>query len=114
MRTGERIKTLRQQMNISADYLGEIIGKNRATIYRYENGSIDDIPISIIKKLADVFGVSACYLIGMEDQSDAIVLTQEERALVTAYRAANNQAREIALDTLLKYPRESQDQERFG
>ena len=37
---GERIKELRIKLNLSADDLAELIGKNRSTIYRYENSNI--------------------------------------------------------------------------
>lgn len=65
--SGSRIKDLRIQKGISADELGRLIGKNRATIYRYEDGSIDTVPIGTVKKLAEIFEVSPAYLIGLSD-----------------------------------------------
>ena len=38
MTRGERIKQLRKALGLSAEELGTLIGKTRATIYRYENG----------------------------------------------------------------------------
>lgn len=73
MTTGERIKGSRMAKNISVDELAEVIGKNRATVYRYENGYIDDIPISIIKAIAQALGVSATYLMGITDDPSPIV-----------------------------------------
>ena len=37
MTVGQRIKERRKELGISADELGKRIGKNRATIFRYEN-----------------------------------------------------------------------------
>lgn len=65
--SGARIKELRIQKGMSADDLGKLIGKNRATVYRYEDGSIDTIPIGTVKRLAEIFEVSPAYLIGYSD-----------------------------------------------
>lgn len=65
--SGSRIKELRISKGMSADELGRLIGKNRATIYRYEDGSIDTIPIGTVKRLAEIFEVSPAYLIGYTD-----------------------------------------------
>lgn len=65
--SGSRLKELRIKKGISADELGRLIGKNRATIYRYEDGSIDTIPIGTVKRLAEIFEVSPAYLIGYTD-----------------------------------------------
>ena len=40
MTVGERIKLLRKEKGISVDKLAELIGKDRATIYRYESKDI--------------------------------------------------------------------------
>ena len=49
---GERIKELRTKLNLSADDLAELIGKNRSTIYRYENSNIEKLPVPILEPLA--------------------------------------------------------------
>ena len=41
MKIGERIKAKRVSMGLTVDQLADRLGKNRATIYRYENGDID-------------------------------------------------------------------------
>lgn len=63
---GNLIKTLRKQQNMTASELGQAIGKDRATIYRYENGDIGDLPISVILPLAKKLNVSPFYLLGWE------------------------------------------------
>ena len=66
MTIGNRINTSRLKAGLTADDLGTRIGKNRATIYRYESDDID-IPLSIIKSIADVLNVSPGYLMGWTD-----------------------------------------------
>ena len=48
MTIGERIKKLREEKNITVDKLAELIGKNRATIYRYESSEIEKLPTSVL------------------------------------------------------------------
>lgn len=40
MNVGERIKERRQYLGMSADELADKLGKNRATIYRYESAEM--------------------------------------------------------------------------
>lgn len=52
MTTGEMIRTRRKQLGMSVDELAAKLGKNRATIYRYESDSMK-MPASLLKPLAD-------------------------------------------------------------
>lgn len=67
MTIGERIRERRKKLGLSADQLGELIGKNRATIYRYESDDIENMPITIISTLAKVLKCSPAYLMGWSD-----------------------------------------------
>lgn len=64
---GERIHDRRVALGLSADDLAVRLGKNRATIYRYEGDEIENFPISVIGPLAQALGVSPAYLMGWED-----------------------------------------------
>lgn len=66
MTIGERIKQRRKELGMSAEDLAEKLNKNRATIYRYENDSIGNLPISILEPLAEVLETSPSYLMGWE------------------------------------------------
>ena len=52
---GERIKKRRVQLGLSAEELGEMIGKDRSTVYRYEGNEIERVPITVIEPLARAF-----------------------------------------------------------
>jgi transcriptional regulator with XRE-family HTH domain len=69
--SGERIKELRKALGLSADDLGERIGKDRATIFRYEKGEIENMPLAVIYNLADALHVSPGYLMGWVKDADA-------------------------------------------
>lgn len=66
MNVGQRIKNRRKELGISVDKLAELIGKNRATVYRYEKNNIENMPYDVIEPLADVLKVSPAYLMGWD------------------------------------------------
>ena len=70
MTTGERIKKRREAIGMSVDDVAAEIGKNRATVYRYENGYIGDVPVSILSKLADILCTTPAYLMGWTDDPE--------------------------------------------
>lgn len=70
MNIGERIKNRRKELKMSADKLGELIGKDRSTVYRYEAGEIENMPVGIIAKIAKALDVSPIYLMGWEKKEE--------------------------------------------
>lgn len=70
MTIGERIKERRKELGITVDELAEKLGKNRATIYRYESNEIEKLPTTVLEPLANALGVSPGYLMGWEKNGD--------------------------------------------
>lgn len=72
---GEKIRKRRQELNLSPDELALKIGKNRSTIYRYENGDISKLPSAIINPLSVALKVSPSFLLDTEenDSQDKIL-----------------------------------------
>lgn len=64
MTIGERIKNLRKEKHISVDYIASELGVSKTTIYRYEDSSIEKIPLQTFDKLCDILGVTAAELMG--------------------------------------------------
>lgn len=60
---GSRIKEARTALGLSVDDLAGVIGKNRATVYRYENGEVD-IPVSVVESLAEALHTTPAYIMG--------------------------------------------------
>ncbi len=75
---GERIRTQRIALGLSADELAARLGKNRATIYRYESDEIENFPISVIGPLSDALQVSPCYLMGWETEKKPAAQKRDE------------------------------------
>lgn len=64
MTVGERIRNLRKEKGMSADKLGELIGKDRATVYRYESQDIENMPTSVLEPLAKALETTPAELMG--------------------------------------------------
>lgn len=67
MNVGERIKERRQYLGMSVDELADKLGKNRATIYRYESAEIENLPLNILEPLAKALDVTPSYLMGWDN-----------------------------------------------
>lgn len=65
---GTKIRELRMIAGLSQEELGRRVGVQRAAINKYEVGSVTNIPIATIEKLASVFDVSPTYLVGWNDE----------------------------------------------
>ena len=66
MSVAKRIKARRKELKLSADTVAEAIGKDRSTIFRYERGDIDKVPIEVLKPLAEALQTTPAYLMGWE------------------------------------------------
>ena len=64
MNIGQRIKARREEFGISAEDLGQKIGKAKTTIYRYELGLIEKMPTSVLEAIAAALQTSPAYLMG--------------------------------------------------
>ena len=71
MTTGERIKNRRKELGISADKLAELIGVSRSTMFRYENGYIEKLPINNLVTIARSLNTTVGYLMGWDDEKNA-------------------------------------------
>lgn len=71
MTTGERIRKLRIEKDMTQEMLGEKIGVKKAAIYKYENGLVVNLKRDIIEKLANALEVSPSYLMCLDESKNA-------------------------------------------
>ena len=64
MSIGQRIKAIRTEQGITIDDLAHRLGKNRTTIYRYESGDIENLPLGILDCLANALNTTPAHLLG--------------------------------------------------
>lgn len=95
MNTGDRIKQRRIALGLSVDELAEKIGKSRATIYRYENGDIENMPTPVLEPLAKALETTPADLMGWSPVEEAAnkIADLADTALKTAMTP--NEARHI-------------------
>lgn len=67
---GTRIKELRLLSGMSQEELGRRVGVQRAAINKYEKGTVTNIPIQTIEKMAQVFDVSPTYIVGWNGDNE--------------------------------------------
>lgn len=76
MHIGQRIKERRKALKMSAEEMGAKLGKDRSTIYRYENGFIENLPLDILEPIAEVLQTTPQYLMGWQE-------TQQKNSILT-------------------------------
>ncbi len=64
---GDRIRDRRLELGLTVDDVAKRLGKNRATVYRYESDEIENFPLAVIAPLADVLQVPPSYLMGWSE-----------------------------------------------
>lgn len=85
MTNGDRIKQRRLELGLSVDEVAAKLGKNRATVYRYENNDIGDLPTVILEPLSKILDCTPAYLMGWEKIEEkakvANKVIEDERAM---------------------------------
>lgn len=88
-----RIKALREDRDMTQQELAGLLGYTAMTVSRYEQEKRSLTP-DLINQLCDIFHVSADYLLCRTAMPSA-ELSEGEYALIRAYRAADDRARNM-------------------
>lgn len=99
MTAGERMRLRRKEIGMSAEKLAELLGKSPATIYRYENGDIEKMPVDFLGPLSQALHTTPAILMGWtdEDCSDSqsppllASITSSEEKLLSLHRQLNDE-----------------------
>lgn len=104
MTTGERIKLRRNQLRINADTLAEKVGVSRSTVFRWEKGEIEKVPLTILGPLSEALQTTPEYLMGWSDDPDraseeiqppVIPLSEKRQALINLLMNIPNEKIEL-------------------
>ena len=78
MTIGERIKKIRKEKKISVDYLATELGVSKTTLYRYEDSTIEKIPVKVFDRLCVLLEVSPAELMGnVPAEPESLLLPSE-------------------------------------
>ena len=78
MTTAERMKLRRKELGMSAEHVADKLGCSPATIYRYEKGDIEKMPMDILTPLASILCTTPAYLMGWAEDSHSEVNNDPE------------------------------------
>ena len=97
---GLRISELRKSRGLTQDALAQIVGyTSRSTINKIEKGLVD-IPQSKITDIAEALHTTPAYLMGWEENSPDLELTEGEQKLLEVYRRASENVKPILLNAI--------------
>lgn len=71
MTAGERIRARRQELGMTMAQLGELVGVDKTTIKRWEDGAIEKVDYRKVIAIADALHVSFFYIAGEENRTAA-------------------------------------------
>ena len=68
MNINEMIKQRRKELGMILEDVAKVVGVNRSSIYKYENGDTEKLPTQVLVPLAKALKCSSTYLLGIEDE----------------------------------------------
>lgn len=119
MNIGKRIKQRRKELGMSADKLGEILGKDRSTIYRYEKGDIENLPLDILQPIAMALNTTPQYLMGWSDNTNSkptpsATSTKGEKKWMDLYYKLSDNTRDMLTESLDEFDSLSAEQQQLA
>lgn len=87
MRVAENLKTYREAKGVTQKQLADHLGVRDNTISSWESGT-NSIDISVLLKICDFLGIELndIYGIGENKKSSALLLSEDEEALIKFFR----------------------------
>ncbi len=79
MKLGEKIRAQRKLKKMSVETLAKELGVSISTVYRYEDSSIEKIPVHIFDKICDVLQLSPSELLGNKQETSGNELPDDFR-----------------------------------
>ena len=103
--SGDRIRELRLRHGLTLDDVARHLGIGRQAVYKYEQGTVTNIPLENLEKMAVLFGTTPGYLAGWsddhpEDPPDTAPRTEEARILAKGIDQLPKAQREQALNVI--------------
>ncbi len=81
----DRIRNLREDHDLSQNDIAGLLGMSQTGYSKYETGE-NDVPISVLVRLALIYNTTTDYLLGITDNSSPGPLNEESRARLEEYR----------------------------
>ena len=99
---GKRIRARRKELKMSVDELARKVGKDRSTIYRYENGEIGSMPLELVSPMVEALQMTPQeLLLFFVAKSDWLAEHVERFATTDGYEFSNEEKK--LLQEIAKY-----------
>lgn len=115
---GMRIRTLRQQQNMTQQAVADLLQIDRTTYTKYEAGRVSPDNQGLVR-LAEIFGCTVDSLLGVADGEqqfqvassgqETMLLTNEEQILLQLFRQLSPEERSALAERVQKSFREKQE-----
>lgn len=100
MSIGKRIKSAREQQDMTLEEVAKRCDTTKQTIYKYENEIVTNIPYDKIVLLTKALDVSPSYLFGWEEKKSSPSerqLTEGEKMLLDLFRRVPEENQQMVL-----------------
>ena len=105
----ENLRRFRKEKGLTQKEMADRLGINMSTYSRYETGNREPY-VPMVKKMADILGVTGDELIGLDEGQDApSEYYLSRRAAVYAEKMANNPKYQVLFDAAANVPPEDID-----
>ncbi len=102
MTVGQRIKQRRLELDMSVDELACKLGKNKATVYRYESDDIAKLPITLLEPLAKALDTKPQYLMGWYDETESADKKTQLDRLIEYYNMLTDTGKKKLLERAIE------------
>ena len=110
MEVKDIISTRRIELDMTMKELSQKVGVSEATVCRWESGDIENMKRDKILNLANALQLSPSVLMGWTEDKTEFVLSEQERDIITHYRASDQITKQMILRLLGMESKEEEGQ----
>lgn len=103
MSIGSRIKTAREQRDMTLEEVAKCCNTTKQTIFKYENEIVTNIPYDKVVLLSKALNVTPSYLFGWDEPStpqNEQPLNEAEKSLLELFRQVPQESQQMVLQMI--------------
>ena len=98
MELGKILFSKRKEKGISAEAIAEKLGVSSATIYRYENGDIEKVPVSVFIKIAEILNTPPEAILALLKDEPAETKQHAKKGAISMYKVLKRDGKIVEFD----------------
>lgn len=100
MTMGERIKSLRLEVNMTQEELGEKLGVQKSAVNKWEKGEVENIKRNTLEKMSEIFQKSPLYIMAFDewDKREKFPIVTVEKVNDILVTTSNRVAEELEVN----------------